>query len=172
MKRHIARLVDAALNRYAPVVNGRTYQAFTTADTVGPDWLTDVEEHFDSLPPWQRHDHDDDAPDELWAAMQRHPVGKQRGLHKPVLSVVPGLPVDTDVSGVDGSQSPAGVEARVEASSPRAAAASAIGAGGPTETDLKIAIVAVLRDCGTPWATTTAGILARELALRFEFHHK
>lgn len=176
MKRFIANLVDGALNRYAPVVHGRTVHAFTTTGTVGADWLSEVEEHFDSLPPWQRHDHDhdDDMSDELWAAMQRHPVGKKRGIKPPQLKVVSSLPVDAgDSPGVDGSQAPAGAGSRVEASSPRAAAASATGAGGPTsETDLTVVIAGVLRDCGTPWATTTAGILARELSLRFQFHHK
>lgn len=182
MKRTIAQLVDAALNRYAPIVHARSAAAFTTADTTdGADMLADVEAHFDSLPPWQRHD-DGDWPDELWAAMQRHPVGKLRpnetaddyvraGRH---LFPVPDQPADAGaLPGVDGSQTPAGAEAVDLPPSTADATASATGAGGfPTEADIKVAIGRVLRDCGAPWPTTTAGILARELLHHFEFRHK
>lgn len=183
MKRAIAHLIDAAFNRYAPTVHTRSAAAFTTDDTVdGADLLADVEEHFDSLPPWQRGSHNQAWPDDLWAAIQRHPAGRLRpdetiddyvraGRH---LFPVPVQPVDAGVvPDIDGSQTPAGAEAMSPDIPPSVVAASATGAGGPTtETDLKVAISGVLADCGTPWATTTAGILARELALRFHITNK
>lgn len=171
MKRALARLVDAAFNRYAPIVHQRTLHAFTT-DMVGAEQLATVEEHFDSLPPWQHHD--DSQPDDLWAAMQRHPVGKRRGVTKHALKVVPNQPVDAGgaLPGVDGSHSPAGAEA-MTADFPPSAAASASGAGGfPTEADLKVVVSRVLRDCGSRYPSTTTDVLVRELLLHFTFHHK
>lgn len=167
----IARLIDAALNRYTPTVHGRTYQAFTT-DMTGADWLTKREADHDVLPPWRRHD-DTTMPDDLWAAMQRHPVGKKRGT-PPRLVVVADQPADTGaVPGVDGSQPPAGAEATALPPSVADANASAAGVGGSDlETELKLAISQVLRDCGSRWPTTTAGIVTRDLLHRFTFQHK
>ncbi len=51
MKKIVAQLVDAAFNRYAPIVHGRTVQVFTTADTVGADWLSKFEEDIDCWEP-------------------------------------------------------------------------------------------------------------------------
>jgi hypothetical protein len=181
MKRRIAHLIDAAMNKYAPVVHGRTFQVFTTTDTVGADWLSEVEEHYDSLPPWQRHDHVDDMADELWAAMQRHPVGKRQ---RPSLFVVPDQPAGAgDPAAVMAAPNPGaggpldqpvGVVAGVEAFPPGAStAASATGADGlPTEADLKVVVSRVLRDCGIEWPTTTTDMVVRELLLHFEFRHK
>jgi hypothetical protein len=203
VKRRIAHFIDAAMNRYAPVVHGRTFQVFTTTDTVGADWLSEVEEHYDSLPPWQRHDTDRipgvtyeplpehlrsfmsdderDMADELWAAMRRHPVGKQQ---RPSLFVVPDQPAGAgDPAAVMAAPNPGaggpldqpvGAVAGVEAFPPGAStAASATGADGlPTEADLKVVVSRVLRDCGIEWPTTTTDMVVRELLLHFEFRHK
>lgn len=158
MKHVIARLVDAAMNRYAPIVHARTYHAFTTDETVGGDWLTTRET-----------DNEVFEPDELWAAMQRHPVGKKQRDRADLEQ-----PADAGaIPGIDGSQSPAGVGARVEAYPPRAAAASATGAGGSaTEADIKVVASRVLRDCGVEYPSATTDVLVRELLLHFDFHHK
>lgn len=168
MKHTIARLVDAALNRFATDVHQRTYHAFTTGMT-GADWLTEREADHDVLPPWQRHD--DTMPDDLWAAMRRHPAGSRQ---RPRMAVVPRQPADIGADpGVDGSQPPAGAEATALPPSVADAIASAAGAGGSDiETELKVAIGRVLRECGNRWPTTTAGIVTRDLMHRFEFRHK
>lgn len=177
MKQRIAQFIDAAMNRYAPIVHTRSAAAFTTADTTdGADLLADTEAHFDSLPPWQRRDYRDEWPDELWAAMQRHPVGKKlptTDLLMPNQTADDYVRVNRHLFAV--TDPPAGAdEAMSPDIPPSAAEASATGAGGSTttETDLKLAISRVLRDCNITWPTTLAGILARELLHHYEFRHK
>lgn len=51
MKKAIAQLVDAAFNRYAPITHARTVDVFTTADTVGADWLSKSEADIDCWEP-------------------------------------------------------------------------------------------------------------------------
>lgn len=175
MKQRIAQFIDAAMNRYAPIVHTRSAAAFTTADTIdGADLLADTEAHFDSLPPWQRRDYRDEWPDELWAAVQRHPVGKKLAttdLLMPNQTADDYVRVNRHLFAV--TDPPAGAEAMSPDIPPSAAEASATGAGGSTtETDLKLAISRVLRDCNITWPTTLAGILARELMHHYEFRHK
>lgn len=125
MSRRLARLIDTALNLYAPTIHARSAAAHTTI-TGDADLLADIEADCEV---WD--------PDELWAAMQRHPAGTRR------------------------TQQPVG-------------AGAAPGSDGPTSTELSLAVTIanVLRACDTPWPTTTAGIVTRELLHHYTIQPK
>lgn len=159
----LAHIIDAALNRYAPTVHGRTYQVFTT-DMTGADWLTDREAEVDAL------DGDDlYLTDEQWAAEQRrlHNVhithNQPAGAGEP--AAVP--PTAAEHPGVGGSQPPVGAEV-----TPRASATGADGSTTADEVALTLIVSDVLSACEVHLPTYTAGVVARELLHHFEFHHK
>lgn len=159
----LAHLIDAALNRYAPTVHGRTYQAFTT-DMTGADWLTDREAKVDAL------DADDlYVSDEQWAA-------EQRRIHN--VSITHNQPAGAG----DSATYPPRVASNPGAGGfPKqpvgavASPASATGADGSTADDevaLTLVISDVLSKCDVSLPTYTAGVVARELLHHFGFHHK
>jgi len=98
--RTIFRLIDAAMNSYAPITNARNASAFA-------DVLSECEANVDSWDP-----HGDNINDELWAALQRHPAGKRQHHHlsRPadvdVPPASPPRPDAADVGGVDHTVQP------------------------------------------------------------------
>lgn len=144
MKRAIARLVDAALNLYAPLVHARTYEVFTT-DMVGASRLADFEADRDVLEPWEQELVDAyDMDDAQWAARQRH-------LHA----------VHDDL--------PAGAGAAMTPPSmPRPAQPAPAGSPDPVAT----VIAVVLRGQGIHSSAIYADLITRELNHHFTIHPK
>lgn len=159
----LANLIDAALNRYAPVVHGRTFQVFTT-DMTGADWLTDREADVDTL------DSDDlYLTDEQWAARQRRVHRIAVTHNQPAGAGEPAADTPTAAAhpGAGGStMPPVGADGHPPASAP--------GADGSTDDEIALTLVIsdVLSTCEVYLPTYTAGVVARELLHHFEFHHK
>lgn len=159
------------------------------------DELADWEEGLDGwdagdVPPWHRRDfgqytdttsweplpehlrqfmsdNERDMNDELWAAMQRHPVGKLRPNQTAddyvrdnrALFAVPNQPAGAVADAI-----------------PPSHAASATGTGGFPTTDAEFAltqtIVAVLRTCDVAFPYNTAAIVTRELLHHYDVRNK
>lgn len=152
MKRAIAHLVDAALNLYAPTVHGRTVQVFTTAETVGPDWLTATEADID-----------------VWEATESPDLPASAGdlAATPQASAYPGAGGPNPPAGAGSNADPLNA-AEASATAPAGSSCTS----DATVADLKVIASRVLRDCGAQWPATTADIVVRELLHHFEFHHK
>jgi len=158
----LANRLDRILDKVAPLPVMPLPDTSQWADELAA-WEADIDAwEPGDIPPWQRHSTDRD---ELWAAMQRHPVGKLR----------PNQTADDYVRNNRAlfavPNQPAGA---VAATAIQGDAASATGTGGftTTQSDVTRVIAVVLRGQDIASAAIYADLVARELSHHFRIERR